>query len=617
MRIEVDCDPNASAGLRRGLLSLVAPGDLVLRIGLPLAAAMPVRQFAGILAHEFGHFNQRHGMTGSYLIRRLSEFFAQVVFQRDRLDAAPSRLRHSSGFGRLFYWMAMPFIEAARGVLWLMLVLGELIACGVLRRMEYDADQVEAHVAGTRQFVHTSRVIMFLVIASQRARAELAAAWQQHRLADDLPRLIVADARQLAEHRADILKLLDDQRTHWFDTHPCHNDRVRSVERLGVAGVLDCDVPAKHLFADFHGLCRRATEALYRSLLGEEFSAAKLVPTAELVEESAEQRQGGKALRRFFRNHIVATRPVLPDEQADLPAEDARQTARALADARAAMLRAAEGLDTQRYEHASAEIAVARAKIAVCNIFPVNARTQSIYRRTQKELQQRELQRQGSDAAIDPFECAAERRLTSALRLLGTPELTQRLAGEAQPTQETARRFIAVCNALRPCVRRMAHLPVAAVRIRVLCSAHNDRQPYRPPLVDQILESTDEVVGTLRGLQSDLNDVAYPFEHATKGTSIGAALVPKLPDPQDPVDTHAAAMSVVDRFCDLTFRVLGKLCECAEKVETAVGLPALPEPPEKQDDAERLEEVQCSASHDDIGWPTAGGQRRAWSWWPG
>src|SRR4051812_42957130 len=61
--IEVDCDANASAR-RVGVMSK----ELVLRVGLPVAASMSVRQFTGVLAHELGHFNQRGGMAGSYLI---------------------------------------------------------------------------------------------------------------------------------------------------------------------------------------------------------------------------------------------------------------------------------------------------------------------------------------------------------------------------------------------------------------------------------------------------------------------------------------------------------------------------------------------------------------------
>ncbi|MBW8885983.1 MAG: M48 family metallopeptidase, partial [Planctomycetia bacterium] len=61
-RIDVDCDINASASFRRGWLSLILGHDLVLTIGMPLAAGLSLQQFAGVLAHEFGHFSQGAGM---------------------------------------------------------------------------------------------------------------------------------------------------------------------------------------------------------------------------------------------------------------------------------------------------------------------------------------------------------------------------------------------------------------------------------------------------------------------------------------------------------------------------------------------------------------------------
>ncbi|MGA2855102.1 MAG: M48 family metallopeptidase, partial [Verrucomicrobiota bacterium] len=54
-RIDLNCEQNASAGFRRGWLSLFG-NDLVLTIGLPLVIGMDTRQFAAVVAHEFGHF---------------------------------------------------------------------------------------------------------------------------------------------------------------------------------------------------------------------------------------------------------------------------------------------------------------------------------------------------------------------------------------------------------------------------------------------------------------------------------------------------------------------------------------------------------------------------------
>lgn len=65
-RIDLDCQFNAAAGFRRGGASLLS-SDLVLTIGLPLVPALNMREFAGVLAHEFGHFTQSFGMRLNYL----------------------------------------------------------------------------------------------------------------------------------------------------------------------------------------------------------------------------------------------------------------------------------------------------------------------------------------------------------------------------------------------------------------------------------------------------------------------------------------------------------------------------------------------------------------------
>ena len=56
-RIYLDCDLNASAGLRRGWLSFFS-NDLVLTLGLPLVAGVNTRQLAAVVSHELGHCAQ-------------------------------------------------------------------------------------------------------------------------------------------------------------------------------------------------------------------------------------------------------------------------------------------------------------------------------------------------------------------------------------------------------------------------------------------------------------------------------------------------------------------------------------------------------------------------------
>src|ERR1700677_1352899 len=84
-RVDVNLTVNAGAFFRGGVRSLFG-NDLVLEIGLPLAAGLNLGQFAGVIAHEYGHFSQGAAMRAGYLIRLVNNWFYRVVYERDKWD---------------------------------------------------------------------------------------------------------------------------------------------------------------------------------------------------------------------------------------------------------------------------------------------------------------------------------------------------------------------------------------------------------------------------------------------------------------------------------------------------------------------------------------------------
>jgi hypothetical protein len=587
-RIEVDCEANAHARLRRGIVSMFT-GELVLRIGLPLAADLSLRQFTGVLAHEFGHFNQRHGMSGSYLIRRLTFFFAQIVFQRDKLDERLAKNRHSlNALRQGMYWLLLGPIEAARGVLCLMLVIGEVLTCGVLRRMEYDADRMEALVAGTGDFIQTSHSLAFLALAGQLSRADLAESWEERRVADDLPRLIVANGKHLSSTRRDLLARVERQKTRWLDTHPAHTDRIRAVESIGCAGLMQCDSPATRLFANFDGLCQRATQAFYRGTLGDKFKEAKLISTADYSAERLAQRQAYRALTRFMRGHVLAMQPIFPNSQAEVPVEDVPQAIAALNNTRQAMLKTAQTLSPRigSFQKDAALIAAARAQMSLCRAFHRTPQVTRLESRAGKALRKTEPHHAATRATYQPFVTAARARLTTALRLLQSDLPNPRAGGgEGYWSQKRSRaaELISVCRALEPFVGPMNRLGELTIAIRVLMPSYNPRQPHQP-LIRKILETTNEMADILRNLWHGLSSVPYPFDHAADGASIASAMVPKFPDARDPADTHGCAVTALNAYSLLVVRTLAELSQHAELAEEAASLDALPDPAERPDE---------------------------------
>ncbi len=590
-RIEVDCDPNAHARFDKLADSVRGDGALILRIGLPLAAGLSARQLLGVVGHELGHFNQRRGMAGSYLVRRLTFFFARVVFHRDKIDVAVANLRRNHhGAARLAYYAATALVEPMRGVLWLMVQAANLLTAGAQRRMEHDADDVEAHVAGGAEFVRTAKLLVFLDLAHRRARADLANAYATRQLADDLPRLIVANAKQLREHRSDVLKLIDGMRTRWFDSHPCHADRVAHVGRLEAAGLFECGLPASALFADFRGLCRRATDAVYQGVWDADGRAAtKVVPTDELAAEQAGRRAAFKVLRRYFRGHVVAGRPMFPvAEKVDAPVTNVPKAAARLGEARQLVEEASDAggalMSTiRRYVEAAAIVPIARAQLALCSVFGQNPKTRPLAAKARRLLDEHQPALAETTAILQSFEQTGRDRLTLALRLARSGAVADKLP-DAAAGRAAVGRLTAVCGAVEAALPAVAALEQVLPAVRMLCAPYNPKQPY-PPLVKQIVARSTEVQKQLRLLRESLGDVPYPFAHGTAGVSLAAHVLSKpIPAPKDPVEMFNVASAAVDRYHEVTFRTLAVLSQWAERAEVAAGLPPLTDVPEPADD---------------------------------
>ncbi|MBI1784189.1 M48 family metalloprotease [Candidatus Sumerlaeota bacterium] len=283
-RIEVNCEVNASASFRGGYWSLLS-NDLVLTIGLPLASALNLRQFAGILAHEFGHFTQGTAMRLLFIISRINLWFARVVYSPDALDQAlDSVLGGGSAYGAIIILFVRMFMLLTRGILWCLMTFGHLISCFMLRQMEYDADRYEARLAGSEVFVESSLITQVLCVAEGAAYHELKAALKQRQLADDLPMLIFAHYRSIPyEVKTKIADTILTRKTGLFDTHPSDAQRIASAQRENAPGIFKIERPARDIFEGFDDLARSVTLKHYQAVLGPLVKQDFVIPTAQFL----------------------------------------------------------------------------------------------------------------------------------------------------------------------------------------------------------------------------------------------------------------------------------------------------------------------------------------------
>jgi Zn-dependent protease with chaperone function len=567
--IHVDCEVNASASLRRGFWSLFS-NDLVLTIGLPLAAGLGLRQLAGVLAHEFGHFAQQAGMRLTYVIRMVSFWFARVVYERDAWDE--NLVRWSEGvdlrIGVIFY-LARFFVWLTRKILWVLMVIGHALSCFLLRQMELDADRYEARLAGSGTFEETARALPLLAVASQGAQSDLSDFWAEARLADDLPTLIVANRAQIP---AAICKKIDasveEERTGVFDTHPCTKARIESARREQAPGVFRHDGPATLLFRDFPTVCRMATADFYEAVLGEEVSPDKLHPVGELLAQQEQRGEEWKALRRFHQGVVAAMRPLtIPPSSA----EDAET----LIELRAQLLQVApryrdalerhDKLDGRLTDLAGAE-ALMEAGFGIAGVFEFEAHTRAEVDELAAEA------RRGIEAEValmEPAERVAGLRLGAALARLSD-----------DPEAEVAR----LVPVYRHAVELVPRLPAVGLKqgalgmlLRQVEGNQGDEQLYSE-IMRRSLALRQELDQVEAALDTEL---VYPFEHGEGDISLKRHLLEVVPPEQALGELLDAGSNFTSRLIDLYVRLLGKLSTAAERVEAELGLEPLPELPEE------------------------------------
>jgi Zn-dependent protease with chaperone function len=288
IRIDLYCDLNAAAGFRRGAFSLFG-NDLVLIIGLPLVAGLNLRQFAGIMAHEFGHFTQGFGMRLSYVIRSINGWFARVVFERDAWDLWLTRWAEEAED-----WRIMILVNSARLGVWfsrfllrLLMLTGHGVSCFLLRQMEYDADSYEIKLAGSATFETSVKRLQVLAEALDRSYKDMHITWNKsRRLPDDFPAFLLRQEAALpAERRTRIEDRVGLATTGLFDTHPSDGDRIRRARQAGEPGVFHLDQPATVLFANFDAVAKQVTLLHYNDDVGlycepTDLQAVNPLPTA-------------------------------------------------------------------------------------------------------------------------------------------------------------------------------------------------------------------------------------------------------------------------------------------------------------------------------------------------
>lgn len=265
-QICLNTDVNASAGAMFGYFSL-GQKKLRLTIGLPLLLGLNVRQFSGILAHEFGHFAQPTAMKVYYVINRINFWFYHRAYLPDKWDTRLDAWSDKADFhfaGTLSIFGAKQTIRMTRLIFKILYNLNYRLTQSMSRQMEYDADSYESQFVGSSEFEKTALNIRKLSYATKTVAKINRDSWNEERLLANIPLATVhfsANLDEIVEER--IIQDMQEGETSPCDSHPADNDRIQHINERNDLGIFNADFPAKALVKSIDKLCELVTLDTY------------------------------------------------------------------------------------------------------------------------------------------------------------------------------------------------------------------------------------------------------------------------------------------------------------------------------------------------------------------
>jgi Zn-dependent protease with chaperone function len=603
--IHLDIQVNASAGFRRGFLSIFG-NDLVLTVGLPLVAGLNLHQFAGVLAHEFGHFAQATGMRMSYIIRSINLWFERVVYEEDEWDERIRRWSREWDFRIGFVLLiARFFICITRRILWLLMLLGHAISGFMLRQMEYDADRHETLLVGAEVFESTARRFVELSLAHQWASQDLEMAWEEGRLVDDLPALILANERHIPEDvREKVLKThLQNLETGLFDTHPSHAHRIANARKVESPPLFQLDLShpkikthiekaktansasifafspsATILFKDFNDRARRVSLDYYRGIFGKEVMPKNLMSADAVVKSNDKEWEYSRALNRFFQGQFSVWRPLGFSQTCIRAQINHSEILPRLRSSRELItnLRSEYAKNLKTFNVLEARIIKAFQTRALLDagLHLPDSLVDSMDR-TFLDLERGE--RLDALQALEPFEKLVRDRMTGALQLVNP----QALAPEVDKGEElhhSVEKYVRVATALEGQTSLIRDLRIGYEQLIVVANQLENKQDEEK-LLKHIRLKMEDVRDILGRLQRSLSSTPYPFDHTQARMTLGEFAVLHLPDKDELGPLLDVAYDAADKLLRVYARLVGRLAHLAELAENSLGFPPLPDPP--------------------------------------
>lgn len=295
-KIFINAEVNASVFYNSSFWSMVLPVRKNLQIGLGLINAVTESELEAILAHEFGHFSQKSMKVGSY-VYQANRIIFNMLFEDSFYNSILSGWSNIHGIFALFTSIALRIIQAVQWVLKQVYIILNKAYMGLSRQMEFQADEIAAHVAGSKPLIDS---LLRLEIAETSYQSVLnfygeeiqfnkktANLYPEHRyvmnyiaaqndisLLNNLPNITLETQQQFNKSKL----IFDNQ----WASHPSTEDRIAKLQELNISKPV-INTSAWNLLSHETNLQKDLTEKLFKEVIFEE--GPSILPLEGFIEK--------------------------------------------------------------------------------------------------------------------------------------------------------------------------------------------------------------------------------------------------------------------------------------------------------------------------------------------
>jgi hypothetical protein len=573
IRIEINCGMHASARFDIGVISIFND-EIVLRLGLSLVAGLNESQFAGILAHELGHFSQVTRKRLAFIIRSIDNLLSQVISARDIWDEKLEKWSRDAHRGfRVIISIARFFVWITRKILWIFRKAGHLTSYRLIRRMESIADRYQTRVAGCKQFADTHVRLHILGIAAEQAFADLREEQKNNRLVDNLPDLILSKMDRIPPlTQVHCKRHIIETKTGLFDNRTSDRDRIINAFRENAQGILGIEIPAKLLFSDFNTLSREATIDHYQNRIGIRIPDDNLVSVQAFNKYREDFLYGHDGLERYLFDASGVLRPLRIQPHPGIKKRPPKERIESLFKAVNRNKKWAPQTSElfNRYKTATEK---ERSMLLAKLLLEANVRIDAgsfLLKDGSKETVEGELHKalsdkSAADSLLQKVESLLASRFAFAYSLFETPRTSQYIkdAKELKDEYETLRNVYLSFSSSRELFDELYQGYTSLISL----GYHYLDNQENKTLTEMINNRKTECKEHLVTLYSQLKETPYPFDGTHVDLSVAQYMVEKDPEKIDEGALLQICESVIDRLLTFHDGLLQRLSVIVRTVE--------------------------------------------------